>query len=300
MKTEVICGNCNKINIKRKKTNFYGIPTYECINDCKYHKLDEPGCKEHKFAKTGWHRTGFWIITAVKDVLGKSNDDKVISLLFNLLFDYRTGNSENKDVILDDYDISGKLVAESIYRISNSIEIADHVYNTYFCEIAKCIENNETDKALQEFFSMVEDWKNTFGIRTETDLKKEGENITMGNNNELLRINSILNINESEDFNILFDYIKNSTDEVKLLYVEVCDALKNILVDKTDEEKAIILNSYYNSFIKVAIKDAKSKHSDHSSIKSVLGTMLLKINSTCDHLPKRNTSFQRIIKASNR
>ena len=41
MKTEVICGNCNKINIKRKKTNFYGIPTYECINDCKYHKLDE-------------------------------------------------------------------------------------------------------------------------------------------------------------------------------------------------------------------------------------------------------------------
>ena len=303
MKVEKICGNCDKINMKRKKTNFYGIPTYECIQDCKYHKLDESGCKYHSFAKAGWTRTGFWIITAVAKILELDSDSKDIKLLFDLLFEYRTTGDDNKSTLFDDYDQSGRLVAENLLKAENKEEYATQIYNFYFIPIILLISDNKKEEALKEFFKMTEELKQAFNITSNVDLIKEGENITMGNN-ELLKINSILDIDNTEDFNILFNYIKNSTDDIKALYVEICDALKGLLDNQTSEEdKVAMLRKYYNSSIMVAIQDAKNPKSDHSSIKNIFGTMLLRINCEFNSYRTPDVTRKRVpldIKASSR
>lgn len=301
MRNEKICGNCDKINLKRKKTNFYGIPTYECIKDCKYHKLDELGCRNHNFAKVGWQRTGFWIITAVCNILEFDLKEKDIQLLFNLLFDYRASDSENKDTILNDYDISGKLIANSLLSTENREELATEIYNFYFIPIILLISNNEFEEALRKFFTMTEELKETFNIESNIDLIKEGEHLTMGNN-ELLKINSILGIDDTEDFNILFDFIKNSDEETKMLYIEICDALKGLLNRQSSlDNKVAILRKYYNSSIRIAIVDAKNPKSDHTTIKNILSTMLIRINWEFDkdYSNDLEIGYQRI-KASNR
>jgi len=116
--------------------------------------------------------SGCFITTIVCNVLGKSDDDKVLN---NLRFFRETvlkKDEEHYD-ILADYDSIGPVLACHINHDKDREKMALGLYDVVLSKVSKNIEDKEYDKAINNYMAMVLSLISYYGLKKEYNKERD-------------------------------------------------------------------------------------------------------------------------------
>ena len=255
---------------------------YETCRNFFFQPDRQEGYKSNEFKPWGLH-----IITLVYQLLGLE-DDEIIRDVIESGLDYKYSKDDFKDVLFEEYDITGKIIAENINRFPEKvkIEIANIVYNQYLKPMRDLILSNKKREALILYLELVRKYKESFKIEGLIDLNYIKHMLEI--KDDELCVTLYNELDEDENIfnkirNIAIYFEKCINHNTKYKYYSVTEALGNILNSCSDENQIkSIINKYYNEFI-IALENEilqdDSCYDNSNRICNLLETMLIKLNS---------------------
>lgn len=113
---------------------------------------------------------GWFIVTAITDILGLGLDNEYMNTfgyireVFIPEFGYRAD-------FIEDYEITGKEVAEALYIDKNRKDYSEYIVEKYLNEFVSLVKSNENERALDLYIDMYIEVKKHYGFEIENSKK---------------------------------------------------------------------------------------------------------------------------------
>lgn len=256
-------GNCYWCNIKNKYVRLND--KYSVCSNFFFQPDRQQGYKRNEFKPWGLH-----IITLVFHLLDLEGDE-IIRDVINTGLDFKNSDNDLKDILFEEYDITGKIIAENINRYPEKIkaEIAKIIYNQYLKPMRELIADGKKQEALIMYLEMVINYKSSYNISGTLDIKYIIDILRLKNDELCMTFYNELEDNENafdELFTIKDYFEKCKNSHTQFLYKQVCKSFDNIFNTCTDSESLTnIIQKYYEDFIKqilIPIKEDVNKYTD--------------------------------------
>jgi len=169
------CGSCKWLN-----TNDYCGTKDRCKCTLRggYHDLHESKCYKHEYDpyKDYYDLNHRWyIVTAIFNKLGLSDDYECISLLHNFRKNVLSKDSRY-DAMLAEYDIVGPKIAKLLKEDSESVEICQKLLQVYLVRVLDYIRDKKYDDALNLYIEMVNFLKLIYEVTDNKDAEDKKQN----------------------------------------------------------------------------------------------------------------------------
>ena len=148
------CGSCQHMNTNdyvRTKNHCY------CTYRKQYYDLTERKCSYYKYDpyKDYYDLNRRWyIVSAILNKLGLSDDYECISLLHNFRINVLEKDSRY-DNVLKEYDIVGPKLAIALVHDDDAVELSKRLIQVYLVRVLDKIKENKNDDALELYLEMV-------------------------------------------------------------------------------------------------------------------------------------------------
>ena len=154
------CGSCVYMNTndwvggrntkcKCTKRNWY----YELTEkECDYHKTDHGKNYEELARRCRYCR--WYVVSAIFDKLGLSDDYESIALLHSFREEYLEKNEKYKK-FLGMYDLEGPKMAQFIMEDEESEELCRNIVQNVLVHVLDCIKNGDNEKAMDYYIQML-------------------------------------------------------------------------------------------------------------------------------------------------
>lgn len=313
------CGGWDEKNPKSYKNDCYycrqryGGADYVDLNDSRQAKkcydnnrfiLNKDRIKGFNF--NSFKPWGLHLITAVAEILNLDND-ATINLLLEKGIEYKGINDEFKDILFEEYDLTGKMIADKIKKSNNADEIATMIYNYYFIPMANLIKEGKSSESLVIFANLVNEFKKNYEIIGLIDLDYAIQYLEI-NNDELCKILYTYTNNEFDisSYNKLTSFIADSkNDKLLKIFIQTKDNLIDLIeYCDSDELREQIIKNYYFTYFKIMFKEIEIENNNTvETLTILLSNLLISINSkNIDRLKENenNKNYTRILKMSER
>ena len=148
------CGSCESMNTNdyvRTKDHCY------CTVRRQYYDLREPKCRYYKYDpyKDYYDLNHRWyVVTAIFDKLGLSDDFECTDLLHNFRNNVLANDSKYDD-ILSEYDAIGPELAKRLKEDKDSEELCKKLLQVYLTRVFDYVKEEKYDEALEIYVEMV-------------------------------------------------------------------------------------------------------------------------------------------------
>lgn len=279
------CGECALCDIKNKRRysdEYYckDKKLYVSLTDRRADRCNsfifDPSCRNNKgsFKPSGF----FYIVTAVNNILGLGSDSKLIKIMYNAGFLMKKDKDHALyEMLFNDYDITGSLIADELWKEKNKEEIATEIYNGYLLPIMNLIENKDNNAALKSYVKMIDDLKEKYSIGGEFDLKYVYDAAIDYEDDILCRTLSDQDLDVEHNSDItstLYNYFKNIQNP------ELLDLYNAVGIEMTDiayGENTDKINKYYSTYLKVLATDIKKNKLNEEEVMQQLNNLLFSI-----------------------
>lgn len=265
------CGQCVLVD-KENKRSYYD--EYYCIEKKKYVSLSDSADRCRSFiydpdcgkTKGGFKPSGlFYIVTMINNILGLGNDDEMMKVLYEAGNNLQKSNNSLKDIIFEEYNISGKLIADKINKSKDKHELAANIYIVYLMPIVEELKNGNEQKALIDYLKMVDELKESFEIEGMIELDYVYNTALLFPSDALCRtVNDTLNLEDTTNLEILSNFMDGCTD------IELVDTYQNVSNEFVDVVYSIeneivrenFVKKYLNTFIRAMAYNIKNFNAD--------------------------------------
>lgn len=155
------CGECALLDRKDCKWD----DRYYCKKTGKRYKLDDSACKyivKKDQDKKGYTRIGWYITTAICNILGYEDDCEVFTLTSQLRENHFAQTEEGL-AFLNEYDFIGPMIADKLYE-ENNVEFATSLLERFLIPCAVAIKTGNYEEAAAIYLNMIIMLKAKYGI----------------------------------------------------------------------------------------------------------------------------------------
>lgn len=164
------CGNCQYYDSGGYTPDKY--PSYYKGYCSWYKTYYYPGNSCNHQRTRDNNNSNCYITTIVCDVLGKNNNDEVLTTLRYFRDEIMQKDEKYYDT-LREYDVVGPIIAKNIAKDFNEdkdTSIWEIIFNNYILPVANYIKNNTYDLAVSKYKEMVTNLKEYYSITNEDTL----------------------------------------------------------------------------------------------------------------------------------
>ena len=128
---------------------------------------------EKKYGRYAPHSYSVWyIMTVVCQILGIEEYQKYLALGVYFREEYLEKDILKNCKILVNYDMNGRLIADSINQDEQKEVVAQELFNTYLLPFCNAIEGGQNDVALGIYLEMFEKLKDIYKVEVTYDFSK--------------------------------------------------------------------------------------------------------------------------------
>ncbi len=154
------CGHYDKTDINR-----YG--EYFCTHFCKYYPKSDKACSHFEKSANYQERSNCFLTTTICNIFGMDDDCYGLNVMRNFR-DTILVNDSKYYPLLAEYEFVGPEISKKMLEDENSEEVASYYFENYIYDIlVNIVINNDYEKAVSMYVTMVNDLKRLYGISKE-------------------------------------------------------------------------------------------------------------------------------------
>ena len=162
-KYEGQCGSCEDFKDKRGNCERPYDPSYYEKGYCEWRRAfyyPDDSCSYYK------RRSGYYITTAICDLLGLDEDCEIRNVMKNLRDNIMEKDTKYQD-ILSEYDVVGPQIASNLeneYNEKDDKELVCSLFNFYIQPTVRLCNEGKTDEAISRYLEMTRSLEEVYGI----------------------------------------------------------------------------------------------------------------------------------------